>query len=369
VTGPLPTRGWAGAALAAVLVVLVALASPASARIAEGPESGEVVGQHAELRITSSSAVATLEVVDPAGTVLPATERTEGDNRPTILLKTRCPFDPGAECAGGPVGANGQWTIRSGRFDPEPEERPFFLRIGGVPVTDVKVAVSERVVTVSWTPGPEADVTGWSVSDGKDQSQRVGPGACTDGVCAATFEYPPTASGERTFAVRAARASGVEGESDPLGPPAGSEPVTLPPAASASPGESGPPSGDAGSAPPASGGSGRAPLPQGFGTFEPKLGLPKVPPMPGGQAPSVAQLPDTFDETLSYGERPDVAPEVELEQVPRAEGREGTTLISTGGLLGDEQVMRGIAGALVLVLSGAHLRTWLARAREESLEI
>ncbi|HVM27651.1 MAG TPA: hypothetical protein VM433_08265 [Mycobacteriales bacterium] len=354
-----------------LLTGMVAGAAPASAGIAEGPAAGEVVGVHSALRITASSAVSSLELVDPAGVVIPAAERTEGDRRPTILLKTACPLDPGTACGSGQVGANGQWLIRAGRgVEPQDaaEDRPFFLRIGGAAVTDVGAVLTERTARVTWRPGPEPDVTFWSVSDGADQAHRAFPAACADGVCSTTFDYPASASGPRTFAIRAARPCGVADCPDVLGPAATSAPVTLPdppPGATPSTGPSSPgqPS------PAAPGGAGVADqrtLGQGFATFAPKLGQPKLPPLPEFGAPQVAgpTLPDTFDPNLDYGDR-ELGPEVA--QPPTASGRDGSTLTSTSsGLLGDEQIMRGIAGAMVLVLSGAHLRTWLARAREES---
>ena len=50
--------------------------------------------------------------------------------------------------------------------------------------------------------------------------------------------------------------------------------------------------------------------------------------------------------------------------------RDDSVLVSSGGgLLGDEQVVRGIAAALVLGLSGAHLRTWLSRLKAESVDL
>ena len=54
------------------------------------------------------------------------------------------------------------------------------------------------------------------------------------------------------------------------------------------------------------------------------------------------------------------------EPVAAPSGRE-TVLQSTGGLLGDEQLLRSIAGALVLMLAAGHLRSWLSRSRPDDL--
>jgi hypothetical protein len=169
--------------------------------------------------------------------------------------------------------------------------------------------------------------------------------------------------------VRAARPCGVEECGDVLGP-AATVAAQLPPAATSQPGpgQSGPGS-TVGPAPGATGGTGTAQRPSslgGFTAFGPKLGQPKLPPMPDNVPPAVAApLPDTFDPTLDYGQQPEVA---DGELVPEAAaGRDGTRLSSTGGMLGDEQVMRGVAGALVLMMSGAHLRAWLGKLREDPL--
>jgi hypothetical protein len=120
----------------------------------------------------------------------------------------------------------------------------------------------------------------------------------------------------------------------------------------------------------ADGGSGQATarsLGQTLGGFAPGASLPPLSGPPStAPDPSVAapQVADTFAPELGYDDRV-----VEDLVVPEAQaaprGRGGVLTDATGGLLGDEAVARSLAGALVLLMSGAHLRTWLTGSRTE----
>ncbi|HWH29218.1 MAG TPA: hypothetical protein VNU26_09700 [Mycobacteriales bacterium] len=351
---------------------LLGTAVPASAGVVEGPAKDAVIGTHGSYRIVSESPLSTMELVGPGGAPVVPSDRDQATGRPVLVLDTDCREAPQPECAGAPVVANGRWLIRI--TGAGAEERPFFVRIGGLPVRELAASLEGRTATVRWKPGPEPDVTAWQVFDDHGAVKQVraprdeaGAIACPEAGCSVVFEYPATASGPRTFSVQAARPCGVEACADVYGPGTSSGPVTLP-AAAPSPGASTPPpaAGGATSAPPGGTGSGSSGAARGFGGFAPKLGLPKLPPLPNGGAPVVAapQVADTFEQELDYGDRelPEIADDDE--PTPTA-GRDDTRLTSTGGLLQDEQVVRGVAAALVLGLSGAHLRTWLARTREE----
>lgn len=355
----------AGAVLAASAGLL--LPSSASAAIQEAPEPDAVLAAHEARTITASySGVASrLEIVNPAGEVVASVEGgpTAEPATLSLLLKTRCPADPGEACESGLPGANGRWLARQLLSDAD--ERPFFLRIGGLPVTEVAAIREGRTVTVRWTPGPETDVTGWAVGDGEAE-QRVTPEACAEGSCTTTFTYPEGATGERTYGVRAARPCGVEECPDVLGDVAASPAVALsdsPPSAAPSSGPSTAAPGAPGASP-SPGGAGTATaqtFAQGFSSFAPALGLPKLPPLPATSAPSVAgpQVADGFDPGFDLGDEEEEPGSPD--PVIASRGRE-SVLEATGGMLDDEQLLRSVAGALLLLLAGAHLRTWLARS-------
>lgn len=369
------------AALGTVVVLGVGAASPAAwAALQEGPAPDEVIEAHAARVISAEfdlSSSNRLEVVDPAGAVVLTADRP-ADGQLRLLLKTACPGDPGDTCDGGPVGPNGRWLVRQSGVGAV-EEVPFFLRIGGAAPADVASSLEGRTATVSWAPAREPDVVGWDVGDGAS-TQRVTPEACNDTRCSTTFGYPGSQSGRRAFTVQAVRPTGVEQPAEVAGPAATSPPVTLPapaPPPSAGPSGTGPRAGASSgpSAPPGPAGAATAQsFGQGFSSFSPSLGLPELPPPPQTTAPAVAgpQVADTFEPSLRYDDSLDAETGTSSDgdgdgdgngddDVAAPRGREGT-LTSTGGLLGDEQLLRSLAGALVLLMSGAHLRTWLARA-------
>ena len=102
----------------------------------------------------------------------------------------------------------------------------------------------------------------------------------------------------------------------------------------------------------------------GFSTFGPKLGIPKLPPLPQAQEPSIApELADgTFEPTLGFEEQERIVRErVETAaSEPRTRTR---SVVSTA--IDSERLLRSSAAALVLLLAGAHLRRWLGASREE----
>lgn len=359
------------AAVCAAAVLGVGVAAPGAwASLTEGPAPDEVIGVHenraisAEFDLSSSNR---LEVVDPAGEVVLTADRPE-EGQLRLLLKTACPTDPGDVCAEGRPGPNGRWLVRQSGVGSS-EEIAFFLRIGGAAPTDVTATLEARTATVSWAPTSEPDVVGWSVGDGAS-SQRVTQEACNDTRCSTTFGYPASQGGQRAFTVQAVRPSGVEQPAEVAGPAATSAPVTLPPPETPPPSPRPPGAGPGPAAgPSASNGAGGSATAQsfgqGFGSFSPSLGLPKLPPLPETTAPAVAgpQVADTFEPGLDYDrslEAETGTDDDDEDDVAAPRGRAGT-LTSTGGVLGDEQLMRSLAGALVLLMGGAHLRTWLAR--------
>jgi hypothetical protein len=91
-----------------------------------------------------------------------------------------------------------------------------------------------------------------------------------------------------------------------------------------------------------------------FRAFAPKLGIPKLQPLPKLQAPVVGEAPledGTFEGTLGYDEQ-EVEEKVSILGSRRIGG-------AVNGALDSEQFMRFVAAALVMVLTAAHLRRWL----------
>ena len=94
----------------------------------------------------------------------------------------------------------------------------------------------------------------------------------------------------------------------------------------------------------------------GFNAFGPNLGIPKLPPLPLLQAPAVAGLPDgTFESTLGFQDQV-------LREKVESSGPASRVTSAVGNVLDSERLARSAAGALVLLLGGAHLRRWLGAA-------
>ena len=101
----------------------------------------------------------------------------------------------------------------------------------------------------------------------------------------------------------------------------------------------------------------------GFSAFGPKLGIPKLPPLPQAQAPAIApELADgTFEPTLGFEEQV----LTERVPVPVAQGPTARVRNVVDSALDSERLIRSTAGALVLLMAGAHLRRWLGSAAAE----
>lgn len=100
-----------------------------------------------------------------------------------------------------------------------------------------------------------------------------------------------------------------------------------------------------------------------FSTFGPKLGIPKLPPLPAGPSPAIApELADgTFESTLpGFEEDKVIREQVQVAQNPTERVR---SVVSTA--FDRDRLLRSTAAALVLLLAGAHLRRWLGSAREQ----
>lgn len=233
-----------------------------------------------------------------------------------------------------------------------------------VPTDVTAVATGDREITVSWARGPEPDLLNWEVVETGGATQTVTPGGppaagqppgpCVEpsSRCQKVFSYGSQEPATHSFIVRAARACASPPDCTPAQVPSAEVSATLASGATGPPGGAPIVAGPGFSTPPA--GTSGTTFAQGFGS---KLGLPKLPPLPTAPAPAIAPPADTFDPTLAYPE-----PGEQLAQPPEpvVAGRDAR-LTSTGdGLLQSEPVVRGVAGALVLVLTAAHLRRWLS---------
>ena len=97
----------------------------------------------------------------------------------------------------------------------------------------------------------------------------------------------------------------------------------------------------------------------GFSSFGPKLGIPKLPPLPQ-QAPAIApELADgTYEPTLGFEDQ------VVTERVETT-GPTAAVRNVVGSALDSERLATSTAGALLLLLAGAHLRRWLGAAHPD----
>ena len=273
-----------------------------------------------------------------------------------------------------------------------------------------------RDARVTWARSAEPDLTGYAVFEGGVVVRDgIGTSACDSSGCAVDISYPEDAPGEHTYVVRAFRsvspgsaetlASAPSQEArttltapppppapspDPTGSPSSGDPATgsgRPSTASSSApssANSGQPASGATTKPNAasgsSGGSGSGPafaagpsqdtpgqsssqaavsqrraFASGFAAFGPKLGIAKLPPLPQSQAPAIAApLADgTFEPTLGFQDQ------VLQERVETVTpGRRITSVVNTA--LDSDRLARSTAGALLLLLVGAHLRRWVS---------
>jgi hypothetical protein len=97
-----------------------------------------------------------------------------------------------------------------------------------------------------------------------------------------------------------------------------------------------------------------------FKSFAPKLGAPKLPPLPKFAPPAPETIPwGTYDPTLSYGGDKTI---VEPETVAEGGGVTSTLVNSITTAFEGRRLFRSIAIALLLMLAAAHLRLWLRSA-------
>jgi hypothetical protein len=366
---------------------------------------------NAQLRLQSPGG--SPEVVDSASTTL-----TAGASLSYDFDTATCASFP-SPCSGRAEALNGEWQVSLVSGGGVVDTSSFTLRIAPRAPRGLSAqADGYRAVVLSWTKGDEPDLTGWTVYADGSPSQDVGTSACSGTGCSTTITYAEDGTGQHRYVLVAHRrvapgssdtvdsAESAEAtatlDSPPPPPPPASDPGSGSDPTGGSTGDgttgdttsSGSTGGDtssttggsssssstsggsAGSGASTGGttgrtsaiGSGKAPATLAqrrafaltFKAFAPKLGIPKLPPLPAAQGPSVAPLPDgTYEETLGYK---DV---VRTEKVdsPQAAARRVTNVV--GSALDSEQFLRFMAAALVCLLLAAHARRWLASHHDE----
>jgi hypothetical protein len=358
-----------------------------------------------DLKLKSPAPGAAAQVVDSGQGTL-----TNNNASLAYDLDTSCADFPSPSCSGRAPAVNGTWTITlsGGATD----SSTFVLRIPPrAPSGLTARADGYRAVVLTWRKGDEPDLTGWTLYDGDAVAQDgIGTDACSGASCSTTVTYATDGTGDHTYALTSHR-SVSPGSTDTLEssrsssagatlgspPPPPSEPASGGSAAGGSSGGSASGSSSTGGSPAGGGstgggtggsssggsakggttgakssgssnaiGTGKAPATIAqrrafaltFKAFAPKLGIPKLPPLPA--TPAVAPLPDgTYGKTLGYKE---VVKTTKV-TTPRAAARRVTGAV--GSALDSSQLVRSIAGALVLLLAAAHLRRWLGSSTND----
>jgi hypothetical protein len=355
-----------------------------------------------ELRLKDPAPGSAEQVVDSGAGTLTNNAATLSYN-----LDTGCATYPSPSCSGRAPARNGTWTVRlSGGAS---GTSTFVVRIPpAAPTSLTAKADGTRAVVVSWRKGDEPDLVGWTLyGDGGVVQSMIGLDSCSGTACSATVTNASDGTGQHTYALTAHR-SVAPGSSETLeSDRSGSAGATLEapaPSPQASPagggstdsggtpsdGTSSGPSGGTstgGSSGSGSGGSSSAGGTGGstasgtngshatglttstkptaaiaqrrafaltFKAFAPKLGIPKLPPLPATTQPAVAPLPDgTYKPTLGY------KPITRTEKVSAPKAAATKLTGAVGSAFDSEQFVRSLAGALILLLLAAHLRRWL----------
>ena len=354
----------------------------------------------ADLRLKSPEAGSSAQTVDSASSSL-----TAGASLAYNFDTATCASFPGS-CSGRAEAANGVWTVTLVSGGKAIDTSTFTLRIPPrAPGSLSARADGYRAVVLTWPKGIEPDLTGWTLyADGAPMSGDVGTDACSGSTCSTTVTYAQDGTGDHTYSLVAHRATApgstdtVDSPQSPqatatLGSPPPPPPASPAPASGGSSSSSGGTSSGSGSTPSGSGSSsGSAPGTAGgstssgsssgasgshsssaigtssapvtvasrrafalsFQAFAPKLGIPKLPPLPSTQ-PAVAPLPDgTYEKTLGYKEV------VKTEKVDSPQAAARRVSGAVGKALDSERFVRFLGGALVLMLAAAHLRRWLS---------
>jgi hypothetical protein len=383
------------------------------------PGDGAPFEQHANISIAATmdknSGSGSLRVTSPNGgtdTVDTAsTTLTAGASMSYAFETGNCPLDQA--CGGNAIAPNGTWKVTLVGGSSTLDTTSFILRIPPRAPGNVSAhADGYRAAVVSWSKGGEPDLTGWTLYADGGPVQEVGTDACSGTSCTSTVTYAEDGTGDHTYSLVAHRRaapgsdevldSGQSAQaSATLAAPPPPSPAAADPGSDSTGGSTGDTTtggsttggssttsgggsstggtstgGSGGSGTSTGGttgtstaiGSGKAPATLAqrrafaltFKAFAPKLGIPKLPPLPAAQGPSVAPLPDgTYEQTLGYK---DVL-KTEKVDSPKTAARRVTHVV--GSALDSGQFMRFMAAALIFLLLAAHARRWLASHHED----
>ncbi len=379
-------QGLVVVVLAAPLVVGLVGATPALADGTIGsPPSKQgrpYTGSTVDIRANVSSARATdLTLTDPVDTAQPVVVDTS--SAPAVMDPLSFPLHTGCwrrskTCTGVAPAPNGTWTVTvTDTTGSKGQRRTFVLAVP--PATPAGFSArgrGSRQVTFNWTKGAEPDLTSYTLYDGAGKVLRDGiskSDACHGSSCSYILTYPADAPGRHDFALTSHRSTSPTPGSTTLASPARAtasaalaSPSAARPTVAAGPsqgaagsGPNGPGSpGSSGATvvlPPGDSGAGRA-LGQTLSAFAPNLALAQLPALPDTPGPTLAEAPlplGTYKPELPY--KPVVAqdPISAAGPVQRA-AHTAAAALDTG------QLLRSLAGALVLLLAGAHLRRLLS---------
>ena len=412
-----PSRRYVAAA-ATMLVMAGAAgfsgATPAEAAITGFPAAAYTSNTTIAIRaaVSQSSTQSTLMLADPAGVnkqVAAATTRDLlGRYDATTLsysLVTTCEQASANSCSGDHPALNGTWVVRTVGDSANTDTQQFRIDIAPrIPAGVAVTATGPSQITVTWQPNTEPDLEHYDVLDGAGHELRtVSLDACGPDTCRTVFDYPSTASGTRGFSVSATRSAPVEPtgslsspastsrqavlsgtaaspspapSSTSAGVPASGGPTTGPSAGPTQPGQDAggrqptvapggataqpssgaatPPSADSRQRAAAAALAARTAFAQSFSSFQPPIGLNKLPPLPvnDSPAPVAGGPPDSgYQPTLSYPDKVAREPVPATRAVARLDG-------SFVGVLDDRQLVKTLAVTLLLVLGGLHLRRW-----------
>jgi len=368
-------------ALAAPLVGGLVGSSPAEANgTITSPKSGMTFsGLTVDIEATAGPTKTDLTLTDPVSkpakpvVVASYPASVMGTGRLSDHLNTACWTHP--KCTGSVPAPNGVWTVVVTGLGPGGASQTFTLKVPPrVPAAFTARASGARQIAFTWTKGTEPDLTSYTLYDGAGKLVRALPAAdaCTGSSCSYVLTYPADAPGRHDFALTshrrtaptgtgtvesskavagatlAARATGPRLTGAPGSPAAAKAPV---------PGAQGKPAAPPVQLPAGDSGSGRA-LGQTLAGFAPNLAVAGLPPLPLTAGPTLAEPPlpfGTFTPALPYKPvlaQPPVRPPGALQKASNAVH----TALDTG------QLVRSLAGALVLLLAGAHLRRLVSRA-------
>jgi hypothetical protein len=211
----------------------------------------------------------------------------------------------------------------TGLFWHHKDDVTFSIRAAPAAPSGTRVSTAGRKVTVSWTRGPEPDLTGYEVTGGGQSKTGSVGSLCSGRSCSATMRVPSSVAGKVGFGVRARRASGSGGS---VSSPSSRVYVSFP----------------------AGGGAGQVTGESGAaGAGRPGLG-----PGPRDGRWPIALPPVTPDGAANGFQYPSPEPEV---AAPAATG--------AGAAGRAPPVATGLAIVLVILLAAAHVGVWVRRLR------